>query len=519
MNSHQLTISTATAEPPDKETAESNSPSENKKKKGHHKGRYSLSLFSSHSSTTNSNNNNNNNNHIINNNNNNSPFAIPTASTSTPTLLIGPPTSPGYASLSPSTLQNSAAPHDSSSSVRHAARHQSLSTAAPSAFLTRYLSPANHSLNNNNSNSPAQNHSPVPGPSARPDWAHSSTSNSTASTASSSHRALARSYTLAPEPLVSASSPHNHRFATSNTPTIRAGPSLPPPRNTLESRPNQGPASGQERPPNGATATSQLEAKVVILGMQGLFFLFLFELELARSFFILHAKKHTHIGVGKTSIVHRYTTGSFSYSLTSTIGASFCTKKLSVDGCKVRLQIWDTAGQERFRSMAPMYYRGANAAILVYDITNMESFFDIQNWLDGSGKQGRPRGGSARGGPRRGAESACGVDGGRGAAGGRTDGVESQRGPAGRRGLVFKHGAGLDACGNQRGIEELFLILSRRLVLRKAQIDRLRMQRSRDSVHVHHSHGSSNPNHRSPLSSSSDNHNPSSSSQSSGFCC
>jgi small GTP-binding protein len=52
-------------------------------------------------------------------------------------------------------------------------------------------------------------------------------------------------------------------------------------------------------------------------------------------------------GVGKTSIVHRYTTGSFSYSLTSTIGASFCAKKLSVDGCKVRLQIWDTAGQER----------------------------------------------------------------------------------------------------------------------------------------------------------------------------
>ncbi|KAI8442584.1 rab GTPase, partial [Phakopsora pachyrhizi] len=100
---------------------------------------------------------------------------------------------------------------------------------------------------------------------------------------------------------------------------------------------------------------SQLEAKVVILGMQG---------------------------VGKTSIVHRYTTGSFSYSLTSTIGASFCTKKLSVDGCKVRLQIWDTAGQERFRSMAPMYYRGANAAILVYDLTNQESFSDIQNWID-----------------------------------------------------------------------------------------------------------------------------------------
>lgn len=55
--------------------------------------------------------------------------------------------------------------------------------------------------------------------------------------------------------------------------------------------------------------------------------------------------------MGKTSIVHRYTSGHFSYSLSSTIGASFLTKKLVVDGCKVRLQIWDTAGQERFRSM------------------------------------------------------------------------------------------------------------------------------------------------------------------------
>ncbi|KAK4047962.1 hypothetical protein OIO90_006000 [Microbotryomycetes sp. JL221] len=102
-------------------------------------------------------------------------------------------------------------------------------------------------------------------------------------------------------------------------------------------------------------ATNQLEAKVVILGSQG---------------------------VGKTSIVHRYTSGQFSYSLSSTIGASFLTKKLVVDGCKVRLQIWDTAGQERFRSMAPLYYRGALAAILVYDITNEDSFEDIKVWLD-----------------------------------------------------------------------------------------------------------------------------------------
>jgi hypothetical protein len=56
--------------------------------------------------------------------------------------------------------------------------------------------------------------------------------------------------------------------------------------------------------------------------------------------------------VGKTSLVHRYTSGQFSASaVPSTIGASFLTKKLIIDGVKVRLQLWDTAGQERFRSM------------------------------------------------------------------------------------------------------------------------------------------------------------------------
>ncbi|KAN0064152.1 hypothetical protein ACQY0O_003319 [Thecaphora frezii] len=101
---------------------------------------------------------------------------------------------------------------------------------------------------------------------------------------------------------------------------------------------------------------NQLEAKVVILGTQG---------------------------VGKTSLVHRYTSGQFSASsIPSTIGASFLTKKLIVDGVKVRLQLWDTAGQERFRSMAPMYYRGSNAAVIVYDITSMQSFMDVKSWIE-----------------------------------------------------------------------------------------------------------------------------------------
>lgn len=87
-------------------------------------------------------------------------------------------------------------------------------------------------------------------------------------------------------------------------------------------------------------------------------------------------------GVGKTSLLHRYTQNKFDpRNMTSTTGAFFVTKKVHVDGLKVRLQLWDTAGQERFRSMAPMYYRGANAALLLYDITNAATFEDIRGWL------------------------------------------------------------------------------------------------------------------------------------------
>ncbi|EPQ59633.1 ras-domain-containing protein [Gloeophyllum trabeum ATCC 11539] len=88
-------------------------------------------------------------------------------------------------------------------------------------------------------------------------------------------------------------------------------------------------------------------------------------------------------GVGKTSLLRRYTQGKFDpKNTTSTTGAFFVTKKVDINGMKVRLQLWDTAGQERFRSMAPMYYRGANAALLLYDITNAASFDDVRGWLE-----------------------------------------------------------------------------------------------------------------------------------------
>jgi GTPase SAR1 family protein len=124
-------------------------------------------------------------------------------------------------------------------------------------------------------------------------------------------------------------------------------------------------------------------------------------------------------GVGKTSLLYRYTQNRFDpKNTTSTSGAFFVTKKVHVHGLKVRLQLWDTAGQERFRSMVRISsspgptsfshrhlpgthvlsryqsairrrpgrsprFSGANAALLLYDITNSSTFEDVRGWLQG----------------------------------------------------------------------------------------------------------------------------------------
>ena len=87
--------------------------------------------------------------------------------------------------------------------------------------------------------------------------------------------------------------------------------------------------------------------------------------------------------VGKTSLSTRFCHDEFNLNSTPTIGASFLQKRVPVDNNtnEVNLQIWDTAGQERFRSMAPMYYRGAKAAICVFDVTNHESYERILGWV------------------------------------------------------------------------------------------------------------------------------------------
>ncbi len=86
-------------------------------------------------------------------------------------------------------------------------------------------------------------------------------------------------------------------------------------------------------------------------------------------------------GVGKTNIISRYVKGEYNESMMPTVGIDFSTKNLEVDGSKVSLQIWDTAGQERMRAMASAYYREAQGALLIYDISSKESFDRIVFWL------------------------------------------------------------------------------------------------------------------------------------------
>lgn len=87
-------------------------------------------------------------------------------------------------------------------------------------------------------------------------------------------------------------------------------------------------------------------------------------------------------GVGKTSIATQYISGKAPQSVKPTIGAAFVTKSIVVDGQPVELLIWDTAGQEVYRGLAPMYYRSALIAIVVFDITRTQSYDSVAYWIN-----------------------------------------------------------------------------------------------------------------------------------------
>jgi len=94
--------------------------------------------------------------------------------------------------------------------------------------------------------------------------------------------------------------------------------------------------------------------------------------------------------VGKSSLVLRFVKKQFFEYQESTIGAAFLTQTVAVNDFVVKFEIWDTAGQERYHSLAPMYYRGAASAIVVYDITNRQSFVRAKSWVKELQRQGNP---------------------------------------------------------------------------------------------------------------------------------
>mmetsp|Transcript_13722 Transcript_13722/g.27365 ORF Transcript_13722/g.27365 Transcript_13722/m.27365 type:complete len:195 (-) Transcript_13722:21-605(-) len=94
--------------------------------------------------------------------------------------------------------------------------------------------------------------------------------------------------------------------------------------------------------------------------------------------------------VGKSCLVVRFVRDEFFEFQEPTIGAAFLTQTVTLDDITVKFEIWDTAGQERYRSLAPMYYRGAAAAIVVYDVTNMLSFTGAKSWVKELQRRGDP---------------------------------------------------------------------------------------------------------------------------------
>uniref|UniRef100_A0A0E0KR11 GST N-terminal domain-containing protein n=1 Tax=Oryza punctata TaxID=4537 RepID=A0A0E0KR11_ORYPU len=85
--------------------------------------------------------------------------------------------------------------------------------------------------------------------------------------------------------------------------------------------------------------------------------------------------------VGKSCFLLRFADDSYVDSYISTIGVDFKIRTIEMDGKTIKLQIWDTAGQERFRTITSSYYRGAHGIIIVYDITDMESFNNVKEWM------------------------------------------------------------------------------------------------------------------------------------------
>lgn len=86
-------------------------------------------------------------------------------------------------------------------------------------------------------------------------------------------------------------------------------------------------------------------------------------------------------GVGKSSLVQRFVHNTFTVGNDTTIGASYLSKTIVSGDKTIKFNIWDTAGQEKYRALAPMYYRGAQACVIVYDVTSLASYKSVTGWI------------------------------------------------------------------------------------------------------------------------------------------
>ena len=95
--------------------------------------------------------------------------------------------------------------------------------------------------------------------------------------------------------------------------------------------------------------------------------------------------------VGKTCFLLRYCDKSFQDAHLSTIGLDYRLKTMTLkSGKNIKLQIWDTAGQDRFRAITKNYYKGANGIILIYDVTNVQTFENVKNWISQIKEEANP---------------------------------------------------------------------------------------------------------------------------------
>jgi Ras-related protein Rab-1A len=91
-------------------------------------------------------------------------------------------------------------------------------------------------------------------------------------------------------------------------------------------------------------------------------------------------------GVGKSSLLSRYSDDTFSNDFLSTIGVDFKMKQLEYNNNSYKIQIWDTAGQERFRNITKSYYRSSNGVFVVFDVTDAQSFEKVEEWINEASK-------------------------------------------------------------------------------------------------------------------------------------